>query len=101
MTQQLGVAELLDLMHTARSNWEALLAEAGEARLTYRQGEWAAAYNLYAPLDAQERHAVANRSEVAQANALGALDQSDRRSSPANSAAVDLEQARLGWRARK
>jgi hypothetical protein len=35
-------AQLLEVMRTARSNWEALLAEAGEARLTEPgvEGDW-------------------------------------------------------------
>ncbi len=34
MDKRLTTAELLDIMRTARSDWEALLAEVGEARLT-------------------------------------------------------------------
>jgi hypothetical protein len=34
MSDRLTTAQLLEVMHAARSNWEALLAEAGEARLT-------------------------------------------------------------------
>ena len=42
MDKALTTAQLLEVMHTARSNWEALLAEAGEARLTEPgvEGEW-------------------------------------------------------------
>jgi hypothetical protein len=42
MNQHLGAIQLLDVMRTARSNWEALLAEAGEARLTEPgvEGDW-------------------------------------------------------------
>ena len=42
MNNHLTTAQLLEVMRTARSNWEALLAEAGEARLTEPgvEGEW-------------------------------------------------------------
>jgi hypothetical protein len=42
MSTQLTVAQLLEVMRAARSNWEALLAEAGEARLTEPgvEGDW-------------------------------------------------------------
>ncbi|CAG0935005.1 hypothetical protein TFLX_03829 [Thermoflexales bacterium] len=42
MDKQLTTAQLLEVMHTARSNWEALLREAGEARLTEPgvEGDW-------------------------------------------------------------
>ena len=42
MNNHLTTAQLLDMMRTARSNWEALLAEAGEARLTEPgvEGHW-------------------------------------------------------------
>ncbi len=42
MNDRLTVAQLLDAMRTARSNWETLLAEAGEARLTESgvEGDW-------------------------------------------------------------
>jgi hypothetical protein len=42
MNKHLTVAQLLDAMRTARSNWEALLAEAGTARLTEPgvEGDW-------------------------------------------------------------
>jgi len=39
---QLTTAQLLEVMHTARSNWEALLVEVGETRLTEPgvEGDW-------------------------------------------------------------
>ena len=42
MNNRLTTAQLLEVMHTARSNWEALLAEAGEERLTEPgvEGNW-------------------------------------------------------------
>jgi hypothetical protein len=42
MNNHLTTAQLLEVMHTARSNWEALLAEAGEARLAESgvEGAW-------------------------------------------------------------
>jgi hypothetical protein len=42
MNNHLTTAQLLEVMRTARSNWEALLAEAGEARLTEPgvEGDW-------------------------------------------------------------
>jgi hypothetical protein len=42
MTDRLSVVQLLEVMHAARSSWEALLAEAGEARLTEPgvEGDW-------------------------------------------------------------
>jgi hypothetical protein len=42
MNDHLTTAQLLEVMRTARSNWEALLAEAGEARLTEPgvEGDW-------------------------------------------------------------
>jgi hypothetical protein len=42
MNNQLTTAQLLEVMHTARSNWEALLTEAGEARLIEAgvEGDW-------------------------------------------------------------
>ena len=42
MNNHLTVAQLLDEMRTARSNWEAILAEVGEARLTEPgvEGDW-------------------------------------------------------------
>jgi uncharacterized damage-inducible protein DinB len=42
MNQHLTTAQLLDVMRNARSNWEALLAEVGEARLTEPgvEGHW-------------------------------------------------------------
>ncbi len=42
MTDYLTTAQLLDAMHTARSEWEALLEEVGEARLTEPgvEGDW-------------------------------------------------------------
>ena len=42
MNNHLTTAQLLDVMRAARSNWEALLAEAGEARLTEPgvEGDW-------------------------------------------------------------
>jgi hypothetical protein len=42
MSDQLTVAQLVEAMIAARSNWEALLAEAGEARLTEPgvEGDW-------------------------------------------------------------
>jgi hypothetical protein len=42
MNNHLTTSQLLEVMRTARSNWEALLAEAGEARLTEPgvEGDW-------------------------------------------------------------
>ena len=42
MINHLTTAQLLEVMRTARSNWEALVAEAGEARLTEPgvEGNW-------------------------------------------------------------
>ena len=42
MNKHLTTAQLLEAMRTARSNWEALVAEAGEARLTEPgvEGNW-------------------------------------------------------------
>ena len=42
MDNQLTATQLLEVMRTARSNWEALLAEVGEARLTEPgvEGDW-------------------------------------------------------------
>jgi hypothetical protein len=42
MDKQLTTEQLLEVMRAARSNWDALLAEAGEARLTAPgvEGEW-------------------------------------------------------------
>jgi hypothetical protein len=42
MNNHLTVAQLLEAMRAARSNWDALLAEAGEARLTEPgvEGDW-------------------------------------------------------------
>ncbi|HTP10273.1 MAG TPA: ClbS/DfsB family four-helix bundle protein [Anaerolineae bacterium] len=42
MNDHLTLVQLLEVMRTARSNWEALLAEAGEARLTEPgvEGDW-------------------------------------------------------------
>ena len=42
MINHLTTAQLLEVMRTARSNWEALLAEVGEARLTEPgvEGDW-------------------------------------------------------------
>jgi hypothetical protein len=42
MDKQLTTAQLLEVMRAARSNWDALLAEAGEARLTEPdvEGDW-------------------------------------------------------------
>jgi hypothetical protein len=42
MNKHLTTAQLLEVMRTARSDWEALLAEAGEARLTEPgvEGDW-------------------------------------------------------------
>jgi hypothetical protein len=42
MNNHLTTAQLLEAMRAARSNWEALLAEAGEARLTEPgvEGDW-------------------------------------------------------------
>jgi hypothetical protein len=42
MNDHLTTAQLLEVMRTARSNWETLLAEAGEARLTEPgvEGDW-------------------------------------------------------------
>ena len=42
MNDHLTTAQLIEVMRTARSNWEALLAEAGEARLTEPgvEGDW-------------------------------------------------------------
>ncbi len=42
MNNHLTSAQLLEAMRTARANWEALLAEAGEARLTEPgvEGDW-------------------------------------------------------------
>ena len=42
MTEHLTNAELIEVMRTARANWETLLAEAGEARLTEPgvEGDW-------------------------------------------------------------
>ncbi len=42
MNNHLTTTQLLEVMRTARSNWEALLAEAGEARLTEPsvEGNW-------------------------------------------------------------
>ncbi len=42
MDNQLTTAQLLELMRAARSNWEALLTEVGEARLTEPgvEGDW-------------------------------------------------------------
>ena len=42
MNNHLTTAQLLEVMRTARSNWEALLAEVGEARLTEPgvEGNW-------------------------------------------------------------
>ena len=42
MNNHLTTAQLIEVMRTARSNWEALLAEAGEARLTEPgvEGNW-------------------------------------------------------------
>ena len=42
MNNHLTTAQLLEEMRTARSNWEALLAEVGEARLTEPgvEGDW-------------------------------------------------------------
>ena len=42
MSNHLTTAQLLEVMRTARSNWEALLAEVGEARLTEPgvEGDW-------------------------------------------------------------
>ena len=42
MNDRLTIAQLLEVMRTARSEWEALLSEAGEARLTEPgvEGDW-------------------------------------------------------------
>src|SRR5512135_950865 len=42
MNPHLTTAQLLEVMHAARSNWDALLAEAGETRLTEPgvEGDW-------------------------------------------------------------
>jgi len=42
MNKHLTIAQLLEVMRSARSNWEALLAEAGEAHLTEPgvEGDW-------------------------------------------------------------
>ena len=42
MNNHLTTTQLLEVMRTARSNWEALLAEVGEARLTEPgvEGDW-------------------------------------------------------------
>lgn len=42
MNDRLTIAQLLEIMRTARSDWEALLAEAGDARLTEPgvEGDW-------------------------------------------------------------
>ena len=42
MNNHLTTAQLLEVMRTARANWEALLAEAGETRLTEPgvEGDW-------------------------------------------------------------
>ncbi len=42
MNQHLTITQLLEVMHGARSNWDALLAEAGEARLAEPgvEGHW-------------------------------------------------------------
>jgi hypothetical protein len=42
MNDRLTIAQLLEVMRAARSNWEALVAEAGEARLTEPgvEGDW-------------------------------------------------------------
>jgi hypothetical protein len=42
MNDHLTIAQLLEVMHTARSDWEALLADVGEARLTEPgvEGDW-------------------------------------------------------------
>ncbi len=42
MNNQLTTTQLLEVMRTARSNWEALLAEVGEERLTEPgvEGDW-------------------------------------------------------------
>ena len=42
MNTHLSTSQLLEVMRTARANWEALLAEAGETRLTESgvEGDW-------------------------------------------------------------
>ena len=42
MNDHLTIAQLLDVMRAVRANWEALLAEAGDARLTEPgvEGDW-------------------------------------------------------------
>jgi hypothetical protein len=42
MNEHLTIAQLVEVMRTERSNWEALLAEVGEARLAERgvEGDW-------------------------------------------------------------
>ena len=70
-------------------------AVAEQARLAYRRGEWNAASNVYAPLDAHERHAIAySPAEQARLDFRRGEWDAGNGGSPA----FDLEQARLQWR---
>jgi hypothetical protein len=81
--------------HTSPISLSAAAAE--QARLEYRHGEWTAGDNLYAPLDAHERHATANTTaEQARLDYRRGEWYAGRAASPAK---FDVEQARLQWRA--
>ena len=73
-------------------------AVAEQARLAYRRGEWTAGSNLYAPLDAHERHASAN--DAAEQARLD-YRRGEWEAGNGGSSAFDVEQARIGWRAGK
>ena len=75
----------------------AALAE--QARLEFRRGEWNAGYNLYAPLDAHERHTTA--STAAEQARLEFRRGEWYAGNSTASPEFDVEQARLQWRAGK
>ena len=83
--------------HPGFINLSAALAE--QVRLAYRQGEWAAGSNVYAPLDAHERHASA--TDAAEQARLEYRRGEWYAGSSAASPEFDVEQARLQWRAGK
>ncbi len=83
--------------HAGPINLSPALAE--QARLEYRRGEWSAGYNLYAPLDAHERHAPAN--SVAEQARLEYRRGEWNAGSNVASPEFDVEQARIQWRAGK
>ena len=73
-------------------------AVAEQARLAYRRGEWNAGSNVYAPLDAHERHAPIN--DAAEQARLD-YRRGEWEAGNGGPSAFDVEQARLQWRAGK